>query len=251
MSTKAIGVIPARWGSTRFPGKSLAMLGGKPVVQWVYERVRMARCLADVLVATDDDRIMNAVAGFGGRSVRTRSDHPSGTDRVAEAIAGTKANVIINIQGDEPLIDPATIDELAKVMVADSKWDMATAAAPIRDRADLDNPSVVKVVCGRDRQALYFSRSAIPFDRDRKYTTVDSVYWRHVGIYAYRAEFLRELVATPPCLLEEVEKLEQLRALHLGCKMKVIEVAGIGAGVDTPADLVNVEKQMKSMGWLK
>lgn len=244
------GIIPARWGSTRFPGKSLAILGGKPVIRRVYERAVAARRLDVVMVATDDARIREAVEQFGGRCVMTRSDHPSGTDRAAEAAAGSDADIVINIQGDEPFIESSLIDELAEAMAAGAGWDMGTAAVPIDNERDLNDPSVVKVVWGDDHRAIYFSRSVIPFDRDREYGVGSRLYWRHVGIYAYRKAFLARLVATPPCTLEKVEKLEQLRALHLGAGIKVIETKSVGIGIDTPADLVRAEELMKSKGWL-
>lgn len=244
------GIIPARWGSTRFPGKSLAVLCGKPVIRWVYERVSAAKRLDLVVVATDDARIREAVEKFGGRCVMTRSDHPSGTDRVAEAAASTKADIVINIQGDEPFIDPPLIDELAGVMAGEPGWDMGTAAVPIDAERDLNDPSVVKVVWGQDHRAIFFSRSVIPFDRDREYSVKSRVYWRHIGIYAYTRAFLGRLVEAPQCLSEKVEKLEQLRALHLGARIKVIEANSIGVGIDTPADLARAEQIMQTKGWL-
>jgi len=244
------GVIPARWGSTRFPGKSLAILAGKSVIQRVYERVSAAQRLDMVVVATDDERIRKAVELFGGKFVMTRGDHPSGTDRVAEAVSGMDADIVINIQGDEPFIEPAVIDELASAMVTEPEWDMGTAAVPIDSQEELLDPSVVKVVWGQDHRAIYFSRSVIPFDRDREYDLKKSVYWRHVGIYAYRTAFLQKIVATPQCLAERVEKLEQLRALHIGARMKIIETVHVGVGIDTPADLEKAETLMKSGGWL-
>jgi len=243
---ETIGVIPARWGSTRFPGKSLAMLGGKPVIRWVYERAGQARRLASLAVATDDERIRTAVEAFGGRVVMTKNTHPSGTDRVAEAIGGMKEGVAVNIQGDEPFVDPALIDSLVGAMEADESWDMATAAVPIRDRTELNDPSVVKVVWDAENRALFFSRSVIPFDRDHGYDTCDALYWRHLGIYAYRIGFLRRLVSTPPCRTENVEKLEQLRALHIGARIKVLEAASAGIGIDTPGDLARAGEMLMS-----
>jgi 3-deoxy-manno-octulosonate cytidylyltransferase (CMP-KDO synthetase) len=243
------GVIPARWASTRLPGKALAPLCGKPLIQWVLERVRQARGLDTVLVATDDERIRAAVAGLGGVAVMTRSDHPSGTDRVAEAVAGTPAEVVINIQGDEPLIDPELIDRLAAAMVKGTEWDMATAATPIVSDEELRKPSVVKAVCGEEGRALYFSRAPIPFVRDSRPDGLR--YWRHVGIYAYRRSFLERLVKTPPCLLEQAEKLEQLRALHLGARMKVVETRDVGVGVDTPEDVALAEAALRRAGLAK
>ena len=177
---KAIGVIPARWGSTRFPGKSLALIKGKPLVQLVYERARKASMLDCVIVATDDERIRSAVAAFGGQAVLTRGDHPSGTDRVAEVVAGLDAGIIVNVQGDEPLIDPALIDRLVQELRSDGTLDMATAAAPIENENDLRSPSVVKVVWDERGRALFFSRSVIPFDRDGVYSGSALPYWRHL-----------------------------------------------------------------------
>ncbi len=175
----------------------------------------------------------------------TSPEHPSGTDRIAEAIEDIRADVVVNIQGDEPLIDPMLIDSLVDALQADTKWDMATAAAPILTEQELVAPSVVKVVCGRDGGALYFSRSVIPHDRDGTHVCEDRVYWRHLGIYAYRRPFLSEMVAAQPCLLEQVEKLEQLRALYLGGRIKVLETDDTGVGVDTPEDLAKVAEMMR------
>lgn len=244
---QVIGVVPARWASTRLPGKSLVPLCGKPMIQRVVERARSARSLSAVIVATDDARIAEVVRGFGGEAVMTRPDHPSGTDRIAEAIGGREAELVVNIQGDEPLLDPALIDRLVARMGEDADWDMGTAAAPIADEADRLSPSVVKVVWGARHQALYFSRSVIPFIRDASDADMTGLYWRHLGLYAYRTGFLRRLVAAPPCALEQAEKLEQLRALHLGARMVVIETAETGIGVDTPADVERVEQMIREM----
>ena len=249
MNTKrvrVVGVIPARWASTRLPGKALVPICGKPLIQWVLERTRLASRLDEVLVATDDERIRSAVTALGGKAVMTRVDHPSGTDRVAEAVAGVDAGVVINIQGDEPLIDPGLINRLAEVMVSDSDWDMATAATPISDAGELGKPSVVKVVFGEQGRALYFSRSVIPFVRDVPPEGLQ--FWRHVGIYAYRRTFLDRLVKAPPCLLEMAEKLEQLRALTLGGRMTVVETNEIGLGVDTPEDVALAETALRRAG---
>ena len=243
MSVKATGVIPARWGSTRFPGKSLAVIRGKPLVQLVYEQALKARLLDSVVVATDDERIRAAVASFGGRAVMTRGDHASGTDRVAEAAAGLDGGIVVNIQGDEPLIDPGLIDRLVKELRGGG-WDMATAAVPIDNDRDLRNPSVVKVVWGEDGRALYFSRSMIPFDRDGAYGVSGSLYWRHLGIYAYTKKFLLRLVRAAPCQAEKMERLEQLRALHIGVRMKVLRAEGVMIGVDTPGDIAQVSRAM-------
>ncbi len=244
---KIIGVIPARWGSTRFPGKILAPLCGKPLVQWVVERSRQARRLSEVLVATDDERIRQALAGLGVRVVMTRPDHPSGTDRVAEAVGDLAADIVANIQGDEPLLEPELIDRLVEVMAADARWDMATAAAPLAAE-DLSNPAACKVVMDGEDRALYFSRSPIPHVRDIAWPSPPQLHWRHIGIYLYQAPFLARLVAEPPSALEEAERLEQLRALHLGARIKVLRTAHSSLGVDTPADVPRVEAKMREMG---
>jgi len=245
-----IGVIPARWGSTRFPGKSLFPILGKPLLQWVIERARQAQALDRLLVATDDERIRSAAQKFGADVVMTSPQHPSGTDRIAEAVHGFDAKVVINIQGDEPLIDPALIEALGRTLAQDNSWDMATAATPICEERDRMASSVVKVVRARDGQALYFSRAVIPFVREKESGGDASapLYWRHIGIYAYRRTFLERLVQTPPCALEQAEKLEQLRALWLGCRMKVLETNDIGLGVDTPEDVPRVEQALRKAG---
>ncbi len=239
---RIVGIIPARYASVRFPGKILTPICGRPLIQWVVERVQQAAALDEVVVATDDERIAAAVRDVGGRAVMTAPEHPSGTDRVAEAAAETDADIVINIQGDEPLIDAALIDDVARALAEDASWDMATAAAPITDATDVDSASVVKVVWDRDGRALYFSRSPIPHDRDGD---AGYDYWRHIGIYGYQAAFLRRVVAEPPCRLELTEKLEQLRALDLGCRMKVIQTNHVGVGVDTPEDVSRVEELLR------
>jgi 3-deoxy-manno-octulosonate cytidylyltransferase (CMP-KDO synthetase) len=243
---RTVGVIPARWESTRFPGKILAPICGKPLIQWVIENVRKATALSEVIVATDDARIADAATASGVRAVMTRADHPSGTDRVAEAVADVEADVIINIQGDEPLIDPELVDRLAGLMVA-SDWDMGTAVTQIHDAGDLESLGVVKVVRRSDGSALYFSRSIIPHIRDHDHVPAVPLHWRHIGIYGYRREFLKRLVATPPCALEEAEKLEQLRALYIGGRIGIVETEDVGVGVDTPEDLEAVERLIRAM----
>lgn len=243
---RAVGVIPSRWGSTRLPGKSLVPLCGKPLLHWVAERVLRAKRLQAVLVATDDERIMKAAAEAGVRGVMTRADHPSGTDRIAEAVRGMDADVVVNIQGDEPLIEPALIDQLAELMGTDERWDMATAACPILGREELEAPSVVKVVCDAEGRALYFSRSVIPYVRNAPPPDeAAALHWRHIGIYAYRAPFLARLIQTPPSLTERVESLEQLRALHIGARIAVVPARERGLGVDTPQDIPIVEAEIR------
>lgn len=241
---RVIGVIPSRWGSTRFPGKSLYPICGKPLVQWVVEAVKRARLLDDVVVATDDPRIAEAVRGFA-KVAMTRPDHPSGTDRVAEAAQANDDDIVINIQGDEPLINPALIDALAERMKADPGWAMATAACPIRSMRDLEARTVVKVVLARDGGALYFSRLPIPCRRDGEPDLGSGLYLRHLGIYAYRGAFLKRLVAESPCALEKTESLEQLRALYIGGRIAVIQTEELGVGVDTPEDVPVVEEILR------
>jgi 3-deoxy-manno-octulosonate cytidylyltransferase (CMP-KDO synthetase) len=242
---RVIGVIPSRWGSTRFPGKSLYPIFGKPLVQWVVEAVKRAKSLDDVIVATDDERIERAVRGFV-KVAMTRPDHPSGTDRVAEAAKAGDDDIVINIQGDEPLIDPALIDALALRMRSDPGWAMATAACPVRTMRDLEARTVVKVVLARDGGALYFSRLPIPCRRDGEPDLGSGLYLRHLGIYAYRGAFLKRLVGEPPCALEKTESLEQLRALYLGGRIAVIRTEDQGVGVDTPADVEAVEAILRA-----
>jgi 3-deoxy-manno-octulosonate cytidylyltransferase (CMP-KDO synthetase) len=243
---KLIGVIPSRWGSTRFPGKSLYPILGKPLVQHVVEAVQRSTKLDEVLVATDDTRIADALHGKV-RVVMTRADHPSGTDRVAEAAGADKDDIVINIQGDEPLIDPALIDRLVTKMQEDQEWCMATAATPIRTLDDLASTAVVKVVLTRDDAALYFSRLPIPCRRDGESQLESGLYFRHLGIYAYRGGFLNQLVKEPPCELEQCEALEQLRALYIGGKIAVLKTDDLGIGVDRPEDVLRVEKILKEM----
>ena len=245
---KVYGIIPSRFGSSRFPGKPLAVIAGKPLVAWVVEAVKKARGLDEVLVATDDERIVEAVEKFGGKAVMTPSELPSGTDRIACAARGFLGrdfeddDILVNVQGDEPLIDPALIEQLAGKLKEDDRWSMATAVTPLKSSADLAARSVVKVVLDRDDGALYFSRAAIPCDRDREPSVPGSLYVRHLGIYAYRGGFLKRYIAEKPCELEQTEKLEQLRALWMGAKIAVVRTDDDGVGVDTPEDAVRVEK---------
>lgn len=250
---KTYGVIPSRFGSSRFPGKPLAVLAGKPLVAWVVEAVKKAKSLDEVLVATDDGRIADAVRACGGTAVMTPSELPSGTDRVACAVRNLLAersaagdfaddDVIVNIQGDEPLIDPALVDALALKLQTEAKWDMATAVTPVRSVGDFEAKTVVKVVLDRDDGAMYFSRAPIPCSRDAAPDLASGLLVRHLGIYAYRGAFLKRYIAEPPCELEKTEKLEQLRALWMGAKIAVVKTDDEGVGVDTPEDAVRVEK---------
>ena len=235
---RAAVVIPARFASTRLPGKPLLRDTGKYLIQHVYEQAVRARCATDVVVATDDERIFDAVRGFGGRAVMTREDHPSGTDRIAEAAAELAADVIINLQGDEPQFDPADLDRLADLLAADPAAEVATLATPIRDRATYLDPNCVKVVRDDLGRAVYFSRSPIPMvrDGDPDFAADPPNFLLHLGVYAYRRPALLRLAATPPHPLEQLEKLEQLRHLGTGGVIQVGLTAAAHRGVDTPAD---------------
>ena len=236
-----LGVLPARWGSSRFPGKPLHLIAGKPLIQHVWERCKRCSKLDELIVATDDDRILQAVDAFGGKAVMTSNAHPTGTDRIAEALATIPAAThVVNIQGDEPLIDPDLIDRLASAISADPSLDMATAANPL-DPSDpaVHDPNVVKVVTALDGRALYFSRSPIPFFRN----AVDGLpVLRHKGIYAYSRSFLERFVSWPPSPLELAESLEQLRALENGASIMVIQTDDTSPGVDTPAQAIEIER---------
>jgi 3-deoxy-manno-octulosonate cytidylyltransferase (CMP-KDO synthetase) len=230
-------VIPARYASSRLPAKPLLHETGKYLIQHVYERACSSKAEM-VLVATDDERIARAVESFGGQVRMTRSDHPSGTDRVAEVAAGLDAEIILNLQGDEPLIEPATLDLLADLLHQDRHADMATLAVPITSVEQWRDPNCVKVVRDRHGRALYFSRSPIPYLRDHEpeFRTPSTLFLQHLGLYAYRREFLLQLARMAAEPLEECEKLEQLRVLALGKAIQVGVVAHAGQGVDTPAD---------------
>jgi 3-deoxy-manno-octulosonate cytidylyltransferase (CMP-KDO synthetase) len=230
-------VIPARYASSRLPGKPLLKSTGKYLVQHVYERACRSR--ADlVLVATDDPRIVAAVESFGGRVVLTRRDHPSGTDRVAEAARTLDADVIINLQGDEPFIDPATLDLLPALLRRDLDADVATVAVPLSSAEQWHNPNCVKVVRDGSGRALYFSRSPIPSVRDGRpdFAAQPPCFFQHLGLYAYRRPFLLQLANLPPEPLENLEKLEQLRVLSLGRRIHVGVVQEAAIGVDTYED---------------
>ncbi len=238
---RVIGVIPVRWASSRFPGKALATLAGRPLVEHVHRRAARARSLDRLLVATDDERIARVVSGFGGEVVRTAADHASGTDRVAEVAASLAGEIVVNIQGDEALLDPAAVDAAVAPLQANPDLDASTLAAPLADDEAMVRPDVVKVVVDLAGRALYFSRWPVPYARAAAGGLPPRVL-HHVGLYAYRRSFLLELARWAPTPLELSEGLEQLRVLEHGRRMQVVEVAGAHPGVDTPADLARVEQ---------
>jgi 3-deoxy-manno-octulosonate cytidylyltransferase (CMP-KDO synthetase) len=228
----AIAIIPARYSSTRFPGKIVASETGKPLVQHVVERARRCRSLRDVIVATDDQRVVSALEPFGTRCVMTSASHVSGTDRIAEVARGLSDEVIVNVQGDEPEIESSTIDELVGRLETGSD-EMATAATLFPEDADPKDPNLVKVVVNQEGRALYFSRSPIPYYRDGA-RGGERAYYLHQGIYAYRRDFLLQLASWPPTPLEGAEKLEQLRVLEHGRSIYVVKTRRAVHGIDTP-----------------
>jgi 3-deoxy-manno-octulosonate cytidylyltransferase (CMP-KDO synthetase) len=275
----SIVVIPARYESTRFPGKALALIAGRPMIEHVYERAARARGITRVLVATDDDRIARAVERFGGQAVMTSAAHATGTDRLAEVAARIECDVIVNVQGDEPLVEPTMIEQAIAPFRDDPELLMTSLRARIVDAAELADPNVVKVVVDRQDFALYFSRAPIPFTRDAAAVTAVGPHfsaanpgptdqpplklrrsaealakaevgpycgWRHVGLYGYRRAFLPAFAALPPSPLEQTERLEQLRALEHGVRIKVLETPHFSIGVDTPADLAKVDALLAS-----
>ena len=246
---RILGLIPARYASTRFPGKPLHLIAGKPLLQHVVERCQKAKSLSEVIVATDDTRIWEVAQQFC-RVEMTSPDHPSGTDRIAEVVARCACDAAVNIQGDEPLIDPQVIDAVAGALTGAP---MSTAAARLRDTAEFDNPNVVKVVVNPAGRALYFSRRTIPFVRDAASRSIEEQlaafpFLKHLGIYGYRRETLLRLVKFPVSPLEAAEKLEQLRALENGIEIAVVQVNYESVGVDVPEDVERVELLLKHNG---
>ncbi|SMC25172.1 3-deoxy-manno-octulosonate cytidylyltransferase (CMP-KDO synthetase) [Desulfacinum hydrothermale DSM 13146] len=242
-----VAIIPARYASTRFPGKPLAPILGQPMIQWVYERARQCRRLDRVVVATDDGRILEAVRSFGGEAVMTRTDHSSGTDRLAEAahILGLQAHdLVVNIQGDEPGVSPEMIEALIAEALRPPLLAMATLAFPCQSAGDYTDPNVVKVVRNAQGNALYFSRSPIPCRRDAQDEPM--TFLKHLGLYAYRKEFLCRFTRLAPTPLERMERLEQLRALEHGYTIRVGLSPSETVGVDTPEDLRHAERRLKS-----
>lgn len=232
-------VIPARYASTRLPGKPLADIAGKPMIVRVYERAAGARLISGVIAAVDDERVYDAVTAHGGRAMMTSKAHPTGTDRLAEvAAAHPEAELIINVQGDEPLIEPELIDALAAVFEEEPDLNMATVKSLMTDEKEMKNPNNVKVVTDKKGYALYFSRSLLPYPRENTGAPV----YKHIGIYAYKRDFLLRYAAMEPTALERTESLEQLRALENGFKIRVIATDARFIGVDTPEDLAEVNR---------
>ncbi len=239
---RAIGIIPARLASSRLPQKLLLAETGKPLLQYTWEAACRASRLAEIIVATDSEEIASVVRSFGGTCEMTRDDHPSGTDRIAEVVRRRTgdADIIVNIQGDEPDIDPANLDQLVELLIANPDAEMATLCTPITTREQWADNSCTKVVCAANGAAMYFSRCPIPFYRDGEpdelLSSGDSPWRLHLGLYAYRRDFLLRLTELPPSRLEKLERLEQLRALEAGATIQVGEVAHPAAGIDTPED---------------
>jgi 3-deoxy-manno-octulosonate cytidylyltransferase (CMP-KDO synthetase) len=241
---KVLAVIPARYASTRFPGKPLTPIAGRPMIEHVVERVRKAKTVSRVVVATEDERIMKAVADFGGEAVMTRADHRTGTDRVAEVAAHIPADIYVNVQGDEPLIAPETIDLVVSAMLEDDSIQLATPCIAIEEAHDIMDPNIVKVVLDFDGNALYFSRAPIPWVRDTK-SGVAVSHWKHLGLYGFRHAALVEYPTLPPGEIEPVEQLEQLRWLENGFRIRVVETAHDAVSVDVPSDVERVEKLIR------
>lgn len=239
---RILGIIPARYGSTRFEGKPLALINGKMMIQRVYEQAKKADRLAEVVVATDDERIFNAVAGFGGKAVMTSADHKSGTDRCREVVEkiGAGFDAVINIQGDEPYINPLQINQIAE-LISDMDTPLASLCKPVHDADELASPNAVKVVFDKNGKALYFSRFAIPYLRNH----VERTFYKHIGIYAYKTDVLKEISALPQSGLELAESLEQLRWLENGYTVRMGVTEYESFSVDVPDDIVKIEKIFK------
>lgn len=246
MAASVIAVIPARYGSTRLPGKALADVAGVPMVVRVWRQADQARCLTQALVATDDERIASVVREAGGVAEMTSAAHPSGTDRIAEIAGRIRADIYLNVQGDLPFIAPSDLDALAAPMSADASIPMATLATPIVDDEEWRNPNVVKVVIDARGDALYFSRSPIPFWRD--YAGTPAAALRHIGVYAYRRDFLLEFASWPAGQLEQIEKLEQLRAMERGYRIRVVRSVAPSLEIDTPDDLARANAATREGG---
>jgi len=238
---KVIIVIPARYGSTRLPGKPLAILAGKPMIQRVYERAQLAERAHDVIVATDDERIVKAVDAFGGKARMTRGDHRTGTERVAEVAAHVEGDVFVNVQGDEPLLDPVAVNTAVDALLQEPAAAIATVATPIKLPADIMDPNVVKTVLDFEDNGIYFSRAPIPWVRDTA-TKIQVRHLKHLGLYVFQRDALLEYPTLPQGELERIEQLEQLRWLENGWKIRVAEVEHDAVSVDVPDDVARVEK---------
>ena len=243
---KAVGIIPARYGSVRFPGKALADLLGKPLIQWVYERAKESGSLERVIVATDDQRIVDAVNSFGGDVELTSPNHTSGTERVAEVAKRLDSDLVVNIQGDQPLVEPRAIDSLVYATLDSPQVEIGTLIAQSKDEDELKNPNVVKVVFDRRGFALYFSRHPIPWPGYPRSNPRETTFYKHIGVYAYKRDALVRLADLPPSPLEMAEGLEQLRALENGLGIKVVETPYPSWSVDTKEDLTRVERLLSS-----
>jgi 3-deoxy-manno-octulosonate cytidylyltransferase (CMP-KDO synthetase) len=237
-------VIPARYGSTRLPGKPLVSLAGKPMIQRVYERAKMAERAGRVIVATDDERIVNAVESFGGEARMTRPDHRTGTERVAEVAAHEKGDVFVNVQGDEPLLDPVAVDTAVNALLEEPAASIATVATPIKTPADIMDPNVVKTVFDFENNGLYFSRAPIPWVRDSA-SKIQVRHLKHLGLYVFQRDALLEYPTLPQGELERIEQLEQLRWLENGWKIRIAEVEHDAVSVDVPEDVARVEKLLQ------
>jgi 3-deoxy-manno-octulosonate cytidylyltransferase (CMP-KDO synthetase) len=241
---RVVVVIPARYASTRLPGKPLVPLCGKPMIQHVYERAKRAQTVHEVLVATDDQRILEAVQQFGGQARMTRPDHRTGTERIAEVAVQEQGDIFVDVQGDEPLIDPLTIDAAVGALLEEPPTQIATIATLIRHANDIMDPNVVKAVLDFDDNALYFSRAPVPWIRDTQ-QKVHVKYWKHLGLYVFQRDALLEFPTLPQGELERIEQLEQLRWLENGWRMRVAEVPHDSVSVDVPEDVARVERLMK------
>jgi 3-deoxy-manno-octulosonate cytidylyltransferase (CMP-KDO synthetase) len=244
-SGKVVVVIPARFGATRLPGKPLVSLAGKSMIQRVFERAKLAKTPSQVIVATDDERILQAVQAFGGEARMTRSDHRTGTERVAEVAAHAEGDVFVNVQGDEPLLDPAAIDTAVNALLEEPPAAVATVATTIKTPADIMDPNVVKTVLDFDGNALYFSRAPIPWVRDNAGHIVVR-HWKHLGLYVFQRDALLDYPTLPQGDLERIEQLEQLRWMENGVKIRVAEVEHDAVSVDIPEDVARVEKLLQT-----
>ncbi|KHD89881.1 MAG: 3-deoxy-manno-octulosonate cytidylyltransferase [Bdellovibrio sp. ArHS] len=241
---KIVGVIPARYGSTRFPGKPLELLKGRPLIQWTIEGAKKSKLISELIVATDHEGIKAAAEAAGVKVVMTASELPTGSDRINAAVQNIECDIVVNIQGDEPQVTGELIDKLAQVFLEDKNLDMATLAHPISEE-ELHSMNAVKVVLNKNDEALYFSRYAMPYSRKsaKDMGSLDGC-MKHIGMYAYTKKFLKTFCAAPPAFIENAESLEQLRALYLGAKIKVIRVKEALVGVDTPEDLARLAKML-------